>query len=160
MTMLQREPDRTVDLKLVPNTGGRSAEIRKRRRIDVNEFPENKGVYVIRYRDKQIPRLRGMSPIIRIGQAAAAEGFKKRFVEYNSQQDITTSGLSLFDLLEQRSQKTNVYLMYFLTHWAEYSEIVVDLYFADTGQTQLERTLLRDYLEQHHEYPPLNSGRG
>jgi len=73
---------------------------------------------------------------------------------------VTVSSESLIDLLRERTQKTNVYLMYFLSHWAVGESFEVDLYFAsqNKGAIALEKQFLQHYLNLHHEFPPLNRG--
>src|SRR5438552_13364627 len=124
-----RGPNQTVPLTLVPNSNGRSTGTKARLRIDTGGFPSSKGAYVVRFKNRPIARLNGASPILRVGTACSWGGFRERFRQYNHQQDVTISKKSLFDLLEERCQKTNVYLMYFLSRWADKEPIEVDLYF-------------------------------
>jgi hypothetical protein len=153
-------PNSTVTLNLIPNSNGRSDATRRRLLIDTAGFPCDRGAYVIRFTGKQVHRLEGASPILRIGSADSAGGFAERIRQYNHQCDVTVCTQSLVDLLMERSQKTNVYLMYFLSHWAAEESFEVDLYFASQHSRPLvlEKQLLQEYLNLHHEFPPLNRG--
>lgn len=150
-------PNQTdIPLMLIEHGNGRNERTRRLCRIDVSNLPNTAGVYVIRYKNLQINRMCGQSNILKIG--SADNGIKYRFENYNHQQDATGEGCCIWEMLDDRQQKTNVWLMYFLSHWAEKDEpIVVDLYFTDRTDA-LERELLREYADKHHEFPPLNRG--
>lgn len=157
-----KAPDFIVPLKLIPNSGGRTPEARLQLVIDTSPFPTNPGAYVIRYNGHMIPRLKGFSPILKIGKSDRRAGFKERFRQYNHQKDVTVSKVPLCDLLAERPQRTNVAIMYYLAHQAISAPVVVDLYAETAGGPDaylIERALLRRYMEEHFELPPLNTGQ-
>lgn len=151
------KPNKTIPLSLILNSRGRYERTRQYRMIDTKEFTDKPGAYVIRYKNYNISRFVGSSPIIKIG--SASKGLKNRFDNYNHQKDITAEGTNLVDFLF-RSQKTNVRLMHFLAHHKHKDSIVVDIYYnrktKDSKSIELE--LIKDYLELHKELPPLNFG--
>ena len=154
-------PDRTVPLRLVPNTRGQRPDTRLRKIIDISPFPSKVGAYAIRFEHRVIPRLSGGSQILKIGCSKPPAGFKHRFDQYNHQSGVTTSTTPLFDLLAERSQSANVAVMYYLSQQAGADAVVVDLYYArDDGPDSraIERALMRRYHEAHFEHPPLNTG--
>lgn len=152
------KPKKTVTLSLRPNIKGRSEETRKRLLIDISVFPEDIGAYAIRFEKQRINRFKGESNILKIGCTEA--GFKNRFQNYNHQSDMTVKGSDLYLALKERSQKTNVRLMHFLSHRDCADQIMVDLYFTKSGEEakQLEYSLIKNYIMKHGELPPLNFG--
>ncbi|WP_205230776.1 hypothetical protein [Azospira oryzae] len=152
------KPTKTVELFLIKNSNGRTEATRNRRIIDVGEFPDEIGAYVIRYRTHKVPRFFGFSEILKIGNTV--DSFKNRFRNYNHQCDLTVAGSDLYEALKTRSQKTNIRLMYFLAHTNHPSPIDVEFYYASPSSqpTEMEYELIRTYMTQHGELPPLNFG--
>ncbi|MBA0166811.1 MULTISPECIES: hypothetical protein [Pectobacterium] len=153
-------PIHTLPLILIQNSGGRSSQTQERKKIDISEFPDGVGAYVIRYLDYSIPRFIKASPILKIG--CTTDSFKGRFKNYNHQSDMTLPDVNLYEQLKIRSQKTNVRIMHFLAHNKHQDEIVIDFYLStpdnEKSPKTLEHELIRNYLEIHGELPPLNFG--
>jgi hypothetical protein len=150
-------PDKTLELKLVPNRGGRTEETRKRLLIDLTGFCQTCGAYVIRFESRLIARLQGSSAILKIGQTR--DGFLNRFTNYNHQTALTCAPITLSQaLVDGRAQPTNAYLMYMLPCLLKWDRVFVDFYFAADGvsTTEIEKQLLWAYLNTHLEAPPLN----
>ncbi len=153
-------PDKTTELKLVPNEGGRSEVTKKRLLIDLSDFCDTCGAYVIRFDRRSVPQLRGESTTLKIGETT--DGFLNRFSNYNHQYALTCTDVSLSQaLIDGGSQRTNAYLMCMLPLLLTWDRIFVDFYFAssDLTTTELQRALLNAYLDTHLEAPPLNLGK-
>ena len=150
--------DKVVELNLRPNINGRDENTRKRKLIDVSVFPEEIGAYVIRFKTHRFNRFKGESKILKIGCTEA--GFRNRFKNYNHQADMTVKGSDLYLALKERSQKTNVRLMHFLSHNGHSDQIMVELYFTKSSDEakEVEYTLIKKHLISHGELPPLNFG--
>lgn len=148
----------SLPLNLRPNYRVRSALTRKRKVIDLEGFTDEKGAYVIRYKTRKISRFTGSSNILKIG--CTEDSFKRRFQYYNHQADMTVTGSDLYIALKERSQKTNVRLMYFLGHTSGEDEIFIDFYVATSAQSpkNIEYVLIKKYIQKHKELPPLNFG--
>ena len=148
----------SLSLNLRLNHRGRSAMTRKRKVIDLAEFTDEKGAYVIRYKKRKINRFMGVSNILKIG--CTEDSFKRRFQYYNHQADMTVTGSDLYLALKERSQKTNVRLMHFLAHTSGKDRIVIDFYVAAHAQSpkEIEYALIKKYIQKHKELPPLNFG--
>lgn len=82
--------------------------------------------YVIKYKNRKINRFFGEGGILKIG--CTEDRLKKKFKYYNHQSDMTVKGDILYLALKERSQKTNVRLMYFLAHDSGNDDIIVDFY--------------------------------
>ncbi|RRO02584.1 hypothetical protein [Pectobacterium aquaticum] len=150
-------PTLTLPLILIENSNGYSSQTRERKKIDISGFPEEIGAYVIRYQQHPIPRLIGTSPILKIG--CTTDSFRKRFNNYNHQSDMTIPDVDLYEKLKLRTQKTNIRIMYFLSHHKHQDEIVIDFYFSTLDEPKsLEYKLIKNYMESHGELPPLNFG--
>ncbi|RNM04634.1 hypothetical protein [Dickeya undicola] len=151
-------PFYTVKLTLIENKKGKTLETQLRKIININEFPDAIGAYIIRYENHCISRLNGKSTILKIG--CTTKSFKNRFKNYNHQSDITIPGWNLYEILRTRTQKTNARVMYFLAHLSQGDNILIDFYLSDTEKKpqDLEQLLIKEYIEQHWELPPLNFG--
>ncbi|MEI7062211.1 hypothetical protein WCU84_00745 [Dickeya chrysanthemi] len=153
-------PKKTLEIILVENNNGKTAQTKSRKIININNFPEYSGAYVIRYENYCVSRLNGKSTILKIG--CTIKSFKERFKNYNHQSEITTQDQewNLYKILRDRTQKTNVRVMYFLAHFTHKDKILIDFYSSDTEKTpqDLEQDLIKKYLDQHWELPPLNFG--
>jgi hypothetical protein len=150
-------PNKTIELKLVANEGGRSETTKKRLLIDLSGFCENCGAYVIRFHKRLVPRLQGESATLKIGETT--DGFLNRFKNYNHQYALTCTDVPLSQaFIDGGSQLTNAYLMYMLPRLLNWDRIFVDFYFASPGteSVELQRDLLTAYLNAHLEAPPLN----
>ncbi|MCE9634393.1 MAG: hypothetical protein K8T90_01700 [Planctomycetes bacterium] len=79
------------------------------------------------YTARDIPRLRGASPILKIGRAEDPGGLQQQFNNYKHQDLVTVGAPDLVGLLRGGRQTTNAMLMYFLAHWAGGDPVVVDL---------------------------------
>lgn len=153
-------PHKTIELKLRPNVHGRTEETRKRLRIDLSEFCQTCGAYVIRFDKRLIPRLVGENSILKIGETT--DGFLNRFNNYNHQDSLTCAQITLSQaLLRGATQVTNAYLMFMLPRLRELDRVFIDFYFASPSLTTeaLQETLLSAYLDAHLEAPPLNLGK-
>lgn len=72
---------------------------------------------------------------------------------------MTTPDVDLYEKLSLRTQKTNIRIMYFLSHHKHQDEIVIDFYFSTLDEPKsLEYKLIKNYMESHGELPPLNFG--
>jgi hypothetical protein len=153
-------PDKTIELRLRPNEGGRTDATRKRLLIDLTEFCHTCGAYVIRFDTRRIPRLVGESTILKIGETT--DGFFNRFSNYNHQNWLTCAQITLSQaLLRGATQVTNAYLMFMLPRLRELDRIFIDFYFVSGDRTTdaLQEGLLSAYLDAHLEAPPLNLGK-
>ena len=148
----------SLELKLIGNVRGHTAESRKYLLIDCAGFPDRPGAYVLRYSGHSVTRMCGESPILKIGKADA--GIQDRFRNYNHMRHVTMETKSLIDLLDELPQPANVRLMHFLAHETHRSTMVVDCYFAQAAKSpgEIKTQLLREYFTRHHEFPPLNFG--
>jgi hypothetical protein len=151
-TASARAPDATVPIELLLHAKAGSGI----RVIRTDVFPSDVGVYVLKRAQRPIPRLRGESPILKIG--STVKGFRSRFDEYNHQRDVTRVPPRLFTEYMDRRQRSNAHFLYFLAHWREPEHpIVADLYFSADPRS-LEYEFLSEYFLVHGEYPPLNTG--
>ncbi len=151
------QPSTMVPLRLVPNTSGKTEETRRRYKIDLSVFPRDRGVYRIRFANRQVGRLVGATSCIRVGSADG--GFYSRFAAYNNQMAVTVGRPDLPALLSrERQQNTNALLMHYLAYGCREEEIAVDLFFTEEP-LKVEKELLHDFIRQHYELPPLNFGR-
>ena len=147
-----------LELKLMLNSRGRTAESRRYCLIDCAELPDRSGVYVLRYSGHSLTRMRGESPILKIGKADSS--IRNRFENCNHMRHITMETKNLIDLLDELPQKANVRLMHFLAHERHPTPIVVDCHFPKGQETPIDilRQLLREYFTAHRELPLLNFG--
>jgi len=152
------KPTKTVLLKTKLNLNGRTELSRTQLLIEVDDLPEWAGAYVVRYATHFINRHTSSSPILKIGEAA--KGIRYRFENYNHQTTVTIDTRNVVDIMLERSQTTNVRLMHYISHNTIKSDIYIDCYALNPGQTakQLEFALLREYFDAHNELPPLNFG--
>ena len=136
-------PDKSLGIRFTP-----CPRCDTRRSIDLTDFPNASGVYVIRLASGMIRRLRGESPILKIGDTDV--GFDNRFVQYNRKSNETDTRHSLYEVMEiQQKGRTDAYVMAVLSRLAE--PIAVDFYYNAT-----EKDFLARYLGEHWEVPPLN----
>lgn len=136
-------PDKSVTIRFRC-----SPQYETRCSIDLAEFPSAAGVYVIRLANGMVRRLRGESPILKIGDTAI--GFCKRFVDYNRKSNATDTRHTLYAIMDmQEMGQTDAYVMAVLSRLAE--PIAVDFYYNAT-----EKKFLARYLGEHWEVPPLN----
>src|SRR5438874_476922 len=90
-------PNKTTELKLVPNERGRSEATRMRWLIDLSDFCHTCGAYIVRFETRRVPRLLGESATLKIGETT--DGFFNRFSNYNHQYALTCSDVSLSQAL-------------------------------------------------------------
>lgn len=142
-------PDKTVELRVLYRHVDPSEK--NPLRLNSESFPNCGGVYVIRFKQKQIPRLIGESPILRIGYT---KDYSDRIRSYASRDIVYDLGSPLSEMLggEDKAANTTAYVLFKMLKPDEGGDsIVVDLHYQAS-----ERKFLYQYVCDHLETPPLN----
>ena len=119
-------------------------------RDNYKSLPSHGAIYIFLY-DGEINRLQGSSPILKIGETT---NFKKRMERYFNVKDIQQ--------IKEKPKRQTAYRLRKFIDSKETSEIKL-YYKAATKKTKVElrneeKRLLKMYLSEHLETPPLNMG--
>jgi excinuclease UvrABC nuclease subunit len=105
-----------------------------------NDVPERPGVYVIVLKNERICRFKGESDILYIGSAKGKGGLRNRFSHYRNPYKSQTTNIKINDFIKR---KPNVTIFWKIIE--------------NEDPRKEEEKLLREYLKEHDELPPLNN---
>ncbi|MCP4607024.1 MAG: hypothetical protein GY847_42010 [Proteobacteria bacterium] len=153
--MSSRKPDKTIGLVFEHARPSYELECQQ---IVTNEMPDSGGVYIVRYAEKTISRVKGKSSILKIGQS---KNFVNRFNNYNGKRSATAACYKKLSDLRDVVEKawTEWHLMWLTYHESKKNKLVIDFYI-DSNPQELERARIMGVLDEHLELPPLNLNLG
>jgi hypothetical protein len=134
-----------------------SKQFPNRMRIDNSNMPSKKGVYIIKFKNKQIKRLWGQSKVIKIGYT---DDLHDRIRQYNQKNWVTdsTEGKNISSILKQQIKgRTDAHVILLLHRLSKEDQIV--LTFHEGISDKYEKESISEYLGNHGEVPPLNLAR-